>query len=117
MKFMLQIIADVSIFGSATAEEFRAFDARILAFNGALADAGAWVTAEGLDDPGSSVTVRFENGSQAIVSNGPFADRDEQLVGFWIIDVPTVDDAVDWARKAPVASGAIEVRPLVPPTD
>ena len=116
MKFMLQIIADVSIFGSLTPEDSKAFDERVVAFNSALAGAGAWVSAEGLEDPQAAVTVRFENGSEPIADEGPFADRDEQLVGFWIIDVPSVDEAVVWARQAPVSAGAIEVRPLTAET-
>jgi hypothetical protein len=49
------------------------------------------------------------------VQDGPYADTKEQLGGFIILELPTLDAALDWAARCPVAaSGAIEVRPLAP---
>ena len=47
------------------------------------------------------------------VTDGPFAETKEQLMGFWIIEAADLDEALEWTRKAPLKEGAIEVRPLV----
>jgi hypothetical protein len=112
MKFMLQMIADASPPGNAAPGGATAFRDRVSAFNRELNEAGAWVTAEDLQDPAAAVTLRFEEGAEPVVSHGPFADRDEQLVGFWIVEAPTIDEAVALARTVPLTSGAVEVRPL-----
>jgi hypothetical protein len=111
MRFMLQMIADASMVDGVD-KDAGAFEDRIRAFNRALDQAGVRVAAVGLADPATAVTVRFENGSDPFVTDGPFADRDEQLARFWIIEVPTMARAIGWARTAPISSGAIEVRPL-----
>ena len=96
MRFMLQIIADASIFGPLAPGDATRFDGQVAAFNRALDEAGVCAAREVLADPDTAAAVRFENGSEPITSHGPFADRDEQLVGFWIIDVPTVRDVLGW---------------------
>jgi len=80
----------------------------------ALRDAGVFVDGAGLETPDTAVTLR--NGG-ALVQDGPFADTKEQLGGFFIIDVPDLDAALEWAARIPAAPGSvIEVRPnLVPP--
>jgi hypothetical protein len=48
-------------------------------------------------------------------TDGPFAETKEQLGGYYVIDVPTLDDAIAWASKCPaVYGGAVEIRPLIP---
>jgi hypothetical protein len=60
--------------------------------------------------------VRLRDG-QRHVQDGPYADTKEQLGGFYLIDVPDLDAALDWAARCPTAAdGAVEVRPLVPMT-
>jgi len=60
----------------------------------------------------SATTVRVKNG-RTLTTDGPFAETKEQLGGFYLIDVPNLDDAVHWAARCPLAgSGSIEVRPL-----
>jgi hypothetical protein len=50
------------------------------------------------------------------VQDGPFPETKEQLGGFFVVDVPTLDDALQWAARAPCAStGGVEVRPELPP--
>jgi hypothetical protein len=62
--------------------------------------------------------VRFpEGGGEATVTDGPFAETKEQLMGFWIIEAANLDEALAWARKAPLHGAAIEVRPLVDQAD
>ena len=82
------------------------------ALNSEFQSAGIWVFAGGLL-PSSSATVVRSLGGEIVTTDGPFAETKEQLGGFWIIDVPDLDVALDWARKATVACAApVEVRPF-----
>ncbi len=82
------------------------------ALNAEIQSAGVWVFAGGLQPPSSATVVRAQGG-QVVTTDGPFAETKEQLGGFWIIDVPDLDAALDWARKATVAcANPVEVRPF-----
>jgi len=48
------------------------------------------------------------------VVDGPFVELKEHVGGYYVIDVDTLDDAIEWARKLPVGTGAVEVRPIMP---
>jgi hypothetical protein len=85
------------------------------AFINAMGQAGIIVKGDGLQGPQTATTVRVRDGKR-IVQDGPFADTKEQLGGYFVIDVPDLDTALDWAAKAPSASYAsVEVRPVLPP--
>ena len=79
----------------------------------ALQDAGIVVAGAGLEPPDTAATVRKDNG-QRLVQDGPYADTKEQLGGFFILDVPDLDTALEWAARCP-AGAALEVRPNLPP--
>ena len=84
------------------------------AFIGAMAQAGVIVKGDGLQGPDLATTVRVRQGKRS-VEDGPFADSKEQLGGYFVIDVPDLDAALEWATKAPcVADGSVEVRPVLP---
>lgn len=84
-------------------------------FIGAMAKAGIIVRGDGLQGPHTSTTVRVRDG-QRLVEDGPYADSKEQLGGYFVIEVPDLDTALDWAAKAPSAHYAsVEVRPVLPP--
>ncbi len=81
------------------------------AYGKALAEAGVIVGGAALVPPGSATTVRLE-GERRLVQDGPIADTKEQLGGYYVIDVPDLDAALDWAARCPAAAGgAVEVRP------
>ena len=87
------------------------------AFIGAMAKAGIIVNGDGLQSPGTATTVRIRDGKR-VIQDGPFADAKEQLGGYFVIEVPDLDTALEWAARAPSASVAsVEVRPvlLMPP--
>lgn len=87
------------------------------AFIGAMAQAGIIVKGDGLQGPEVATTVRIRDGKRS-VQDGPFADTKEALGGYFVIDVPDLDAALEWAAKAPcVHDGSVEVRPvlLMPP--
>lgn len=81
----------------------------------ALAQSGVMVSAGGLLPPDTATTVRIQEGRRT-VQDGPFADTKDQLGGYFVIDVPDVDAALEWAERCPSAGYAsVEVRPLLPP--
>jgi hypothetical protein len=54
-------------------------------------------------------------GGERLLTDGPFADTKEHLIGFYVIDVPDLDTALAWAAKVPnVRTGSVEVRPVMP---
>ena len=84
------------------------------AYYKALVEAGVYVGANALEVPETGTTVRVRDGKRG-VQDGPYADTKEQLAGFIILELASVDDALEWAARCPGASvGAVEVRPLAP---
>lgn len=84
------------------------------AYYQALVQAGVYVGGDALEVPETGTTVRLREGRRH-VQDGPFADTKEQLAGFIILELPSVDAALEWAARCPGASGgAVEVRPLAP---
>src|SRR6266704_2173476 len=84
------------------------------AYYKALVEAGVYVGANALEAPETGTTVRLKEGKRR-VQDGPFADAKEQLGEFAILELPSLDAALDWAARCPAASaGAVEVRPLAP---
>ena len=82
------------------------------AVNAELRQAGAWVFAGGLY-PSSTATVVRAEGSDILITDGPFVEGKEHIGGFWVIQAPDLDAALDWGRKATRACRVpIEVRPL-----
>jgi hypothetical protein len=92
----------------------RAYWGEWSAYGGALAQAGVLVSGAGLLPPATAATVRTGGGKRS-VQDGPYADAKEQLGGFFVIEVPDLDAALDWAAKAPSSAyAATEVRPVLP---
>lgn len=84
------------------------------AYAQALAQAGVAAGGAGLHAPATATTVRVRDGRRH-VQDGPFADTKEQVGGFYLIEVPDLDTALEWAAKCPNAARAgVEVRPLLP---
>ena len=75
----------------------------------ALRDAGVVVAGAGLEIPETATTIRG-SGAERRVQDGPYADTKEQLGGFYVLDLPDVTAALEWAARCP-AGVAIEVRP------
>ena len=84
-----------------------------IAYSQALRDAGVMVGGNRLAPHPSATTVKVRDGKRQ-VQDGPYADTKEQLAGYYMIDVPDLDAALDWAAKCPgAANGILEVRPIV----
>ena len=85
------------------------------AYIAALGAAGVIVNGHGLQPPHTGTTVRVRDGGRE-VQDGPFPDTKEALGGYFVIEVPGLDGALEWAARAPSASYAsVEVRPVLPP--
>ena len=82
------------------------------AYHQALLEAGAYVGGSALKEVATATTVRAKDGKR-LVQDGPFAETKEQLGGFIILELPSLDAALSWAARCPAAAtGAVEVRPL-----
>jgi hypothetical protein len=82
------------------------------AFNEELAKAGVLLAADGLKASSHGKRVRF-NGSERLVIDGPFAETKELVAGYWIWRVKSMDEAVEWLKKAPFGGGTeVEIRPI-----
>jgi hypothetical protein len=84
-------------------------------YDKAVADAGIRVAGDALHGPTTATTVRGTGSGSAETTDGPFAETREILGGYYVLDVPDLDSALDWARRcpAPALGGAVEVRPVV----
>jgi hypothetical protein len=113
MQFMLLIYDDEQIPQTMSEEERNAFMGEYFAYTEELRQAGAYVAGDALQPIGTATTVRVRDGEQ-LLTDGPFAETKEQLGGYYLVDVDSLDDAIRWAAKIPSARfGSIEVRPVV----
>src|SRR3989442_11572824 len=91
-------------------------DRKILAsmgkFNEELAKAGVMLAGEGLGPTSQGKRVKF-SGDQKTVIDGPFAETKELIAGFWLWKVKSMDEAVEWLKRAPFGGGTeVEIRPF-----
>jgi hypothetical protein len=78
-------------------------------FNEELAKAGVLLAAEGLQASSKGARVRF-NGSKRTVVDGPFAETKELVAGFWLIQVKSREEAIEWVKRVPFREGEVEIR-------
>jgi hypothetical protein len=107
MQYLVSVLNDTS--DLATDEEAAAIDA----FNDRLQAEGHWVFAGGLSAPASATVIDNRNG-EAVVTDGPFVETKEWIVGFWIMEAPDLDVALRLAAEGSKACNRrIEVRPFL----
>ena len=81
-------------------------------YNEELVNAGVMLEGEGLHPSSKGKRVKFE-GTNRIVTDGPFAETRELIAGFWIWKVKSIEDAVEWLKRAPFDGGTeLEIRPI-----
>ena len=84
--------------------------AAMMKYNEALKDAGVLITLDGLHPPSMGARVSFAGG-KPVVTDGPFTEAKEVLGGYWMIDVKSRAEAIEWARKCQASSNEIiEIR-------
>ena len=86
-------------------------------FNEEMAKAGVLLAGEGLQASSKGARVSF-SGRKRLVTDGPFAETKELIAGFWMIQVKSKDEAIEWMKRAPFADGeVIEVRQVFEASD
>jgi hypothetical protein len=114
MQFALLIYESPEAFATRNSDGTDPYTGAWRAYYKALVEAGIYVGGDPLQVPETGTTVRLKEGKRH-VQDGPFADAKEQLGGFTILELPSLDAALDWAARCPAAAlGAVEVRPLAP---
>jgi hypothetical protein len=110
MRFMLLVIPkDYETAPPDATPDVQAVE-RMMKYNEDLAKAGVLLSLDGLHPPSAGVRVSFAGGTPK-VTDGPFAEAKECVGGYWMIQVKSQDEAVEWAKRAPMgANEIIEVR-------
>ena len=80
-------------------------------FNEQLANAGVMLAGEGLQASSKGARVRFE-GKKRTVIDGPFAETKELVAGFWVWQVKSKEEAIEWLKRAPFKEGEVEIRQI-----
>jgi hypothetical protein len=114
MRYLMLIYGDEQAAMRRTEDEQRAgFDAW-MRFDQEIQSAGVTTAGEALQPTNTATTVA-DGGGEPLVSDGPFAETREQLGGYYVLDVPNVDEAIKWAHKCAVATDTIklELRPIM----
>lgn len=113
MQYVIMVYEDEELFASRTNENKKKHMGAFNAYSSAMQNAGVMLGAAGLLPPETATVVRTSDG-RLMVQDGPFSDSKEQLGGIFLIEVPDLDAALEWAAKCPTASGmGVEVRPLL----
>src|SRR5438876_757385 len=79
-------------------------------FNEELAKAGVMLAGEGLQASSKGARVRFEGPKKRTVIDGPFAETKELVAGFWLWQVKSMDEAIEWLKRSPFQEGEVEIR-------
>jgi hypothetical protein len=114
MQFALLIYESPEAFAARNSDGTDPYTGAWRAYYKAMVEAGIYVGGDPLQVPETGTTVQIKEGKRR-VQDGPIADTKEQLGGFTILELPSLDAALEWAARCPAAAlGAVEVRPLAP---
>jgi hypothetical protein len=112
MEYLLLIYETAKDFDARTNEQRETLVGAWRTYYQAMVDAGVYVSGSPLQRSATGTTVRLQNGKRH-AQDGPYADTKEQLGGFIMVEVPSLEAALDWAARCPTAAtGAVEVRPV-----
>ena len=114
MKYMLLIYGEAPTQPPSPADIERMMS-EYWEYEKAVADAGVILGSDALEGIETATTVQVTDGGERVVTDGPFAETREVLGGYYLIDVPDLDAALDWAARCPGSQhgSKIEVRPVV----
>jgi hypothetical protein len=111
-QYLLSVWHDAEYVPDFEGEEAQRVGPKVDAVNAEMQAAGAWVFAGGLHNLASATTVEARGG-EVSVTDGPYAETKEMMGGFWVLQLPDLDAALEWAKRATVAcERPIEVRPF-----
>ncbi|NNU15628.1 YciI family protein [Parvularcula sp. ZS-1/3] len=113
MQYLLMIFEDEAHMQRSVEEKgFEAYMAPWMAYTEEMEKAGVMAGGNALEMAHTATTVSVRDGKRTI-QDGPFLDMKEQLGGYYVLDVPGLDEAIKWAEKCPAAKyGHIELRPI-----
>jgi hypothetical protein len=112
MQYMLLIYGSGD-WQDLTPEQQQAIGGEYFAFTEELRESGKMVAGDALQPTSTATSVRVRDG-ETLTTDGPFAETKEVLGGYYLIDVESLDEALEWGSKVPGAKyGTIEVRPVV----
>lgn len=116
MQFAMLIYESPEAFSTRNNDGTDSYTGAWRAYHKAMVEAGIFVGGDPLQLPETGTTLRIKDGKRH-VQDGPYADTKEQLGGFTILELPSLDAALDWAARCPAAAiGAVEVRPVATET-
>jgi hypothetical protein len=113
MKYLLTFVVEERTMGNASPEEMREAMERWRAFDEEAIEAGVLIACEPLESSSAATTIHLEDDGGRLVVDGPFAESKEQLGGFCLLECADHEEALEWAGKVPMTSGAIEIRPVM----
>jgi hypothetical protein len=117
MRFMMIVIPKGYETAAADTVPDAKAVARMMEFNRSLQKAGVLLALDGLLPPSAGARVAYTDG-KATVTDGPFAEAKEVMGGYWIIQVRSREEAIEWARRAPMSNNEIiEVRQIFEAVD
>ena len=117
MRFMMLMIPRGYEAAAPSAVPDAAHVAEMMKYNEALKKAGVLLALDGLHPPSSGARVSFKSG-KPLVTDGPFAESKEVLGGYWLIQVGSRQEAIDWASRCPALDNeVIEVRQVFEMSD
>jgi hypothetical protein len=114
-QYLLSVWHDEEYEVEFESPEAQRIGAQVGAVNEEMQATGTWVFANGLQPASSATVLRSTGGARGEVSmtDGPYAESKEQMGGFWVIEAPDFDTALEWGRKAAAACEApVELRPF-----
>ncbi len=116
MKYLCMVFCDEKKLNALSESESQALDDESLAYDGDLRKRGHFVAAQALESVHAATTVRLRSGKVS-VTDGPFAETNEQIGGFILIEAQDLNEAIQLASKIPsIRLGGVEVRPIKPLT-
>ena len=113
MQYLIALIGEEPDFEDVSPDEMQRTLDEMNEYNQQLKEAGVMAYGAGLSERATGTTIRFGAEGETTVTDGPFAETKEQLAGFWIFECDNLNEALEWAKKAPLEDGALEVRPLI----
>jgi hypothetical protein len=112
MKYLCLVFGDEKNLNALSPAELQVLDDESLAYDETLRRQGHFVAAQALESVHAATTVRMRNGKVSI-TDGPFAETNEQIGGFILIEAKDLNEAIQLAAKIPaIRLGGIEVRPI-----
>jgi hypothetical protein len=107
VKYMLIMRANDEALESFENVDFEKIMEEMGRYNDQMVSAGVLVAAEGLDDAADGVVVDF-SAQPPVVTDGPYGETKELFGGFWILDVASKEEAVEWAKRAPMTGPGLK---------